>query len=300
MGRGDERARAALEQRVSRAILPRFHAGFSLGTVAGATVGVMVVRHVPVDVHLLGTALLVASSVPLAASRFLSDDADLPPTAGALTGPPVTIWWERRTLTIGVVAAAFAMAEGAGNNWISVSVTARHGATATTGGLAYTAFLGSVTVGRWCGPPMLDRWGRVAVLRSAVGTAVAGLFLFVLGPVQAAVLAGIVLWGLGASLGFPVSLSAGADQPAHAASRVGVIATVGYCGFLGGPPLIGLLGDQVGVTSALLVVAAPLVIAARFARATRPLAIHLATATPPESVRRRPHRPRSPSRRQPC
>jgi len=108
---------------------------------------------------------------------------------------PVAFWREGRTLTIGVVAAAFAIADGVGNNWISVSVTARHGATATTGSLAYAVFLGSVTVGRWCGPPMLDRWGRVVVLRTAVGIAVAGPVLFVLGPTTGAVFVGVVLWG---------------------------------------------------------------------------------------------------------
>ena len=50
--------------------------------------------------------------------------------------------------------------------------------------------------------------------------------------------AGAVLWGLGTSLGFPVGMSAGADEPEMAAARVSVIASIGYCAFLGGPPLV--------------------------------------------------------------
>ena len=68
---------------------------------------------------------------------------------------------------------------------------------------------------------------------------------------------GIVVWGLGASLGFPVGMSAAADDPLRAARRVSVVSTIGYAAFLAGPPLLGLLGDHVGTLEALLVVAVP-------------------------------------------
>ncbi len=76
---------------------------------------------------------------------------------------------------------------------------------------------------------------------------------------------------MGASLGFPVGMSAGADEPAFAAGRVSVITSIGYCAFLGGPPLIGFLGNRFTVTQALLVVAVLLAVAAVAASATRPL-----------------------------
>jgi len=65
---------------------------------------------------------------------------------------------------------------------------------------------------------------------------------------------GIVLWGLGSALGFPVGMSAAADDPRTAAARVSAVATIGYCAFLIGPPIIGVLGEQVGILRALLVV----------------------------------------------
>jgi cyanate permease len=65
----------------------------------------------------------------------------------------------------------------------------------------------------------------------------------------------VVLWGLGASLGFPVGMSAGADDPAHAAARVSVVSTIGYGAFLAGPPLLGFVGDQVGTLESLWLVA---------------------------------------------
>ncbi len=65
--------------------------------------------------------------------------------------------------------------------------------------------------------------------------------------------------GLGASLGFPVGMSAGADDPARAAARVSVVSTIGYTAFLAGPPVLGFLADQVGILESLLVVAVLLV-----------------------------------------
>jgi cyanate permease len=70
---------------------------------------------------------------------------------------------------------------------------------------------------------------------------------------------GVVAWGLGASLGFPVGMSAGADEPAHAAARVSVVSTMGYSAFLAGPPLLGFVGDRVGTLDSLWVVAVVLV-----------------------------------------
>ncbi|HEY5180748.1 MAG TPA: MFS transporter, partial [Dermatophilaceae bacterium] len=76
------------------------------------------------------------------------------------------------------------------------------------------------------------------------------------------------------ALGFPVGMSAAADQRHYAAGRVSVVATIGYVAFLAGPPLVGLIGNQVGVLRALSVTAALLAIGLLVAGATRPIADH--------------------------
>ena len=91
---------------------------------------------------------------------------------------------------------------------------------------------------------VLDRFGRVPVLRAAAGLAVVGLLLVILSPVPWLAIVGTVLWGIGASLGFPVGMSAAADDPRTAAATVSAVATIGYCAFLVGPPVIGLLGQR--------------------------------------------------------
>ncbi|MCW2862008.1 MAG: putative transporter [Actinoallomurus sp.] len=262
---------ARVEQHLGRSIMSRFHAGFSLGTVAGALIGAaMVALRVPVTAHLLGVAVVVAVVVPVSVRRFVPDHdgntADEAGPAGSWTA-----WTEPRTLLIGLFVLAFAFAEGTGNDWISVALIDDHHAPATVGTLGFAVFLAAMTIGRWVGPGLLDRYGRVAVIRALSILAVLGLVLFVFGPSTPVAFAGAVMWGGGTSLGFPVGMSAAADDPARAASRVSVVASIGYCAFLGGPPLIGFLGQQFTVLRALTAVAALLALAALITGSVRPL-----------------------------
>ena len=266
---------AIVEGRLGRSIMPRFHAAFSLGTVAGALGGTaMVALGVSVSAHLLVVGLAVAILVPLIARR-LTDDHATPEEAAAApasgTRASLDAWRERRTLLIGVFVLAFAFAEGAGNDWIGVALIDDQGADEAVGTLALAAFLAAMTAGRWVGPWALDRWGRVPVIRCLAVTGVAGLLLFSFGPSTEVSFAGTLLWGVGISLGFPVGMSAAADDPALAAPRVSVVSSIGYCAFLVGPPLIGFLGHRTTVLHALSAVLVLLAVAALVAGNVRPL-----------------------------
>ncbi|WP_329352879.1 MFS transporter [Streptomyces sp. NBC_01261] len=264
---------ASVERHLGRPVMSRFFAAFSLGTFAGAAVGVlMVALHVPVSVHMGAVAAAIAGTVPVAARRFLPEPSahtgPVAPTAEAHR-PGRSAWSEPRTVTVGLLALGFAVAEGAGSNWAGVSVIDRHHTTATIGTLAYTSFLAALTVGRWLGPVVLDRFGRVTALRAAAALTACGVTVFALGPSTGLAFAGTLLWGAGAALGFPVGMSAGADEPARAAGRVSVITSIGYCGFLGGPPLIGFVPNRSTIGHALLVITILMASAAALAGATR-------------------------------
>jgi fucose permease len=282
---------AIVERRLGKAIMPRFHAGFSVGTVAGALVGAaMVALHISVTVHLIASAVVMTVVVVFAVRAFVPDDSADPAPAPIVTPSDPTLvassapvaaesrlsrtlayWREPRTLLVGVFVLAFAFTEGAGIDWIGVAMIDGYGTSAAVGTLAFAVFLAAMTVGRWFGPGLLDRYGRVPVVRVLAGVSVVGLALFIFGGVVAVAFFGAVLWGLGASLGFPVGMSAAADDPAHAAPRVSVVASIGYCAFLGGPPLVGFLGDHVTVLRALLAVMVLLALATMLAGAVSPL-----------------------------
>ncbi len=120
----------------------------------------------------------------------------------------------------------------------------------------------AMTTGRVVGPPALDRFGRVRMLLASAVAATIGVAIVVWSGDAVFAVVGIVLWGLGAALGFPVGMSAASDDPLRSARRVSVVSTLGYGAFLGGPPLLGFVGDQVGTLHSLLVVGAAMVPAA--------------------------------------
>jgi fucose permease len=113
-----------------------------------------------------------------------------------------------------------------------------------------------MTVGRFAGGPFLNRYGRVPVLRVSAMAAVAGIGCVSLVDDQGVAAMGVLLWGLGVSLGFPVAMSAAgdpADSGGDPAARVSLVATMGYLAFLVGPPLLGVIGQDYGLRPALLV-----------------------------------------------
>ncbi|MGH3395099.1 MAG: MFS transporter [Streptosporangiaceae bacterium] len=280
---------ATVEQAIGRSVLPRMHAGWSIGTVAGAAAGtVMVALHVPVTADLLAVAVAMAIAVPVATRSYLphtartarparpGPGARAPAEPAELAGESprrgvLAAWTERRTLMIGLFVLCVSVIEGVGNDWLSLGVIQGYHAPAAVGTAVFAAFLAAMTAGRWFGPRLIDRYGRVRVLRSAAAVALAGLLLLGLAGYLPAAFLGAVLMGLGTALGFPVGLSAAADDPARAAGRVSAASSLGYGAFLAGPPIIGLIADHAGVLHALACAGVLLVAALFLVRATAPI-----------------------------
>jgi MFS family permease len=161
--------------------------------------------------------------------------------------------------------------EGTSNDWLSLAVIGGYHTVAALGTLTFALFLVAMTAGRWFGPAFIDRYGRVPVLRVCAATALAGLLLIEVGGLLLAALAGAVLLGLGTSQGFPVGISAAADDPRYAPGRVSTVASIGYVAFLAGPPAIGFLADHVGVLRGLSVTGVLLVVAFMLCPITAPI-----------------------------
>ncbi|GAA2540475.1 MFS transporter [Pseudonocardia hydrocarbonoxydans] len=274
-------AGAEVEQRRGRTLMPRLHAAFSIGTVVGAGIGAATAATgVPLAAQVLGVVVLIPLVMTVAVRGFLPS-VPAPTRAEGGTGV-LAAWREPRTLLIGVLVLGFAFTEGSANDWIAYALVEGYGASETVGAIAFGVFVSAMTVGRTFGGSALERYGRVAVLRAAAGLALVGLLLVLVGGSVPVALAGALLWGLGASLGFPVGMSAAADDPAKAAARVSVVSSVGYTAFLAGPPLIGLLAQDAGILTALFVVLGALVVGLLATGAARPTA----GAAPVEPARR--------------
>ena len=258
-----------VEQRLGRAIMPRFHAGFSVGTVAGAGIGAaLVALGVSARTHLLVVAGIVAVAGPVSVRWFVGVPHR---EEHGRTHAPLRAWTEPRTLLVGLFVFAAAFTEGTGNDWLGVAMIDGYGATAALGALTFAIFLAAMTAGRWFGPALIDRYGRTTTVRGLGAVALVGLVLVVFGGNLATAMVGAALWGLGTSLGFPVGMSAAGDDPRRAAGRVSVVATIGYVAFLAGPPLIGFLAQEVGVLRALTVTGGLVAVGLLISGVLRPL-----------------------------
>ena len=137
---------------------------------------------------------------------------------------PWTAWREPTTLLIGLMVLALALTEGTANDWLALALVDGYDVPRWVGISGFALFVTAMTAGRVAGTVLLDRFGRVPVLWSTMAAAAVGVLLIVLGGHPVVVVVGILLWGAGASLGFPVGMSAAADDPRRlTAERVWII-----------------------------------------------------------------------------
>ena len=259
---------ADVEHTLDRPVLPAMHGSFSLGTFVGAVAGILfTATDYPVANHLLivggiGLLILVVAIRRIAPGVGRTDRA-----AGVSGSDPGgrlrVLVRDRRLLIIGAVVLAMALAEGTANDWLPLVMVDGHGFDAALGSTIYAVFAASMTIGRFGGGWFIARYGRAAVLCASAVAGAVGLAGVIFVDDQIAAGVAVVLWGLGASLGFPVALSAAGASGSHSAARVSFVATLGYVAFLVGPPVLGFLGEHYGLRSALIVPLA-LVVAAAF------------------------------------
>lgn len=174
-----------------------------------------------------------------------------------------------RLVLIGLIVLAMAFAEGSANDWLPLLMVDGHGTSATAGSLTFMLFAVAMTTGRFTGGPLLVRYGPAAVVRASALVAAVGVALVVFSDNALLAGAAVVLWGLGASLGFPVTISAAGEGARNASARVAAVSTAGYAAFLVGPPSLGFLADHVGLRNAMVVVLVLLGGAALITRALR-------------------------------
>lgn len=259
---------AAAERVIGKTVMPLFHASFSVGTMVGAVLGAGAeALNIPVGVHVPILAVVIVGGSVAYTRRFQSEDLGHAVDAAPVTEQHSTwrsrlaIWAMPSTLLIGLVVLGMAAAEGSANDWLALAMVDGHHVDNATGTTIFFVFVTAITVARIAGSPLVDRFGRVLMLRASAVSAIVGLLLVILSPMVWLAVIGVVLWGFGAALGFPLGLSAAADDSRNAAARVGAVATIGYVAFLGLPPLIGFLGERFGLLHALFSVFVLIVIA---------------------------------------
>ncbi|RYU82803.1 MFS transporter [Hymenobacter persicinus] len=244
-----------VEKQHERPIMSSFHAAFSCGGMLGAGAGALSAKlALGLAPHLLGFTAVSLLLVLAVAPRLLPDEA--PAAAKAGQAPTKGIRWPSRTvLGLGLVAFCCMLGEGAMADWSTIYLVQDTGATPALAPLGYAAFSLTMTFGRVFGDALVLRFGPRRVVALGGLLAFAGLLSMLLIPHPAVGIGGLFLVGLGLAGVVPTVFSAAGRQPGLVPSvALGMVSTIGYGGFLLGPPLIGFLADVITLRLALGVV----------------------------------------------
>lgn len=264
---------AANEREIGKTLMPLMHGFFSLGTVIGALSGAAAAAvHWPVLLNMVvvivvGVGLLVWALPGVPERLELDESGEKIPLRERLR-ETASAWKQPVVILIGIGVLANGMAEGGAGDWIAIGAVDGHGLNQAQGAFLFGIFVTGMTLVRFIGGPAVDRWGRVWVLRISALSALAGIALFIWSNDFALVLIGALLWGAGVAMGFPLGMSAAADD-ANGPARVSVVSTLGYGAFLIGPPLLGFLGQSWGILPALGILLGLLALAVVVAPAAR-------------------------------
>jgi len=244
-----------------RPVMPGFHAAWSFGGLAGAGLGGLLAPHLSPRVHLLLVALAGLLVTAFAARPLLAwvpaepdSAADTATDRPALAGRQAPA--RRRGLqsirvvgVFGLIALCAAYDEGAIGDWGALHLRQDLKVGAGLAAAGYAAFALAEATGRLSGTSLLERLGRTRVLVLGGLIACAGMLVASLAPDVWLALAGFAATGLGLANLFPTAMTQAGLLAGS--SGVALASTMGYTGFLLGPPVIGFLASQFGLRAGL-------------------------------------------------
>lgn len=279
---------AALEALGTRKVMSGFHGMFSLGGMAAAGVGAWVIgAGISADVHLMVAAACLAPTVVFAGAFMLPahapHDATVAPSAIGETAAfepsaastnshkDAARRSRRRLLLLGLLGAAGLEAEGAMYDWSVLYLDQNLGAAPALAALAYGSFSAAMAAGRFAGDALRTRFDGATVLGGGAMLAASAMTAVLLIGHPLVALIGFAIVGLGLANVVPVLFVAATEVPGVAPSAgIARVSSLGYLGFLLGPPMVGGIAHATSLPIALSVVVLALLLLAWGARRLAP------------------------------
>ncbi|MGI4832212.1 MAG: MFS transporter [Janthinobacterium lividum] len=226
-----------VEALYGRSILASFHGVWSLAGFIGASLGTLMIRwHIDPLTHFMGMAATVFFGVVLMRPYLVPADPPRP------ADQPLFVLPDKELLLLGVLAFCSLLAEGTMFDWSGVYFKKIVQAPPAWVGLGFAAFMSMMATGRFVADWFTNRFGRVRTLQLSGLLTTSGLTLAVALPSLATAALGFMLVGLGVSSVVPLVYSAaGRSRTMPAGVALAAVSTVGFAGFLLGPPVIGLV-----------------------------------------------------------
>ena len=240
-----------VEARQGKPIMSGLHGLWSAGGLCGASLGgLMAQQGVSPSAHIIGVACALAV-VLLIARQWLPDLPAKPAEAGPRFAFP-----EPAMLGLGAIVCCAFLIEGAMADWSAVYLKDTLGTTAAKAALGYAAFSFAMMGLRLAGDKIVARWRAANLLRLANAAAAAMMALAIATQHTVLTMVAFVLVGLGVAVVAPLVFGAAARRSQHSPGHgIAAMATLGYGGFLLGPPVIGWLAHLTSLRTALLLVA---------------------------------------------
>lgn len=246
---------SSIEQKLGTTLLPKFHGFFSVGTLVGALSGSAAISlHIPIWYQFLAISVVFVLLVCMLYRFLPHGTGKKEKSRNKKRAKHNPLRMEKKVLLLGLFVLGMAFAEGSANDWLPIVMVDGHQQSVVTGSIMYTIFVLAMTLVRMCSSYFLNRFGRVAVIRATIMMAIIGMTIVIFGSNSYFLAFGVVLWGIGAALGFPIGLSAAGDGGENATSNVATVSIIGFTAFLVGPPFLGILGEAFGIRNALLAV----------------------------------------------
>jgi hypothetical protein len=236
----------AVEGRLKRPVMSSFHGMWSLGGLLGAGIAALLLPVVSTLNHvaLAVAALLVAA--PVATSFLLPAIAD-----GGTPGPAFALP-TRATMGLGALCFLAMTTEGAVMDWAALHLRTSLDLGAGLAASGFAAFSAAMATGRFLGDPLRSHFGGVAIVRGGAVLAGTGLAVALVVPQPVIAILGFALVGIGLANLVPIFFAAAGNAPGQSAGAgIAALATIGYTGFLVGPPVIGLVADATTLAVAL-------------------------------------------------
>ncbi|QEU92683.1 MFS transporter [Streptomyces kanamyceticus] len=262
----------SLQRAYGRSIMLGFHAAYSLGGIAGASLAwagahwdlSLFVSYLPVVVVLLPAALVGSRWYVDAGAR----DADGDAPAGAGKGGPVVF---KLLLPLCLVMSFAYIGDSTVSNWSAKYLQDVLGSSEELSTVPYNVYMVMTLVGRGLGDLGVRRFGAVAVVRAGSVVAALGFAVVAVAPGPWVGIAGFTVLGLGLCVIVPQTFAAaGRLFPGASDSAVARLNVFNYVGFLIGSPLVGGLGDAWNYRGAMLVPMVLVLVTLLYARSFAP------------------------------
>ena len=248
-----------VEAGYGRSVLVGMHAAWSLGALVAAGGGAAVLAaQVPAGTHhaVVGGAVLVGTACASPWLRIRDRRS-----VHAHGRPPVFALPTGVLVPIALVAAGSGFAESSASDWSGIHMRDTVGVGGGREAWGFVTFTAAMTVGRLLGDRVADRLGATRTVAWGGRLAAAGFVLLATVPHVPGALVGFACAGLGVASIVPLSFAAAGRASTSPGAGMAAVATVGYTGFLLGPPLVGAVTEGLDLRVALLVVGVAVLLA---------------------------------------